>query len=161
MKQLFKKAATKRTLFFVYLFFLLSFLPITAKEKFLAASCTSGFPESMLHLQELIKNKGYTISRVQHVDKGLRSRGYKTGIYRVVFFGKKKEIQLIRERYPALIPYIPLNITIFEESSQTGISTIDPIFLFSLYKTTEIKHLIESWHNDILDIFDGYQHCTT
>lgn len=133
--------------------------PVIAEERFLTAACPAGFPEAMSHLQELIKNQGYTISRVQYVDKGLRSRGYETGRYRVVFFGKRKQIQEIRTRYPVLIPYIPLSITIFEQSAQTGISTIDPATFNQLYKASEIKNLIESWHLDIMDIFSEYQHC--
>lgn len=161
MKQLFKKSLINRTVFFVCLFILIGKIPFAAEDNFLASNCASSFPEAMLRLQDIIKNKGYMISRVQHVDKGLRSRGYETEIFRVVFFGKTKEIQLIRKRYPALIPYIPLNITIFEEATQTGISTIDPVFLLKLYKSDEIKQLIETWHKDMVDIFDEYQHCTS
>jgi uncharacterized protein (DUF302 family) len=130
-----------------------------AGEAFLNASCELPFPESMSHLQELIKKQGYTVSRVQHVDKGLRSRGYETDLYRVVFFGKQEEIQQIRNFYPALIPYIPLSITIFEDGKNTGVSTIDPKSFNELFKSENIKTLVESWHKDVVEIINDYRIC--
>lgn len=149
----------KQVLLFLLLFGLVS-QPVVADETFFSASCNSPFPETMAHLHELIHKQGYTISHVQSVDKGLKARGYETGFYRVVFFGKKEHIQLIRTQYPALIPYIPLSITIFEDGERTGISAIDPMALYKLYKSEKIKSLTESWSKDIASVFAAYKNCS-
>lgn len=130
-----------------------------ADNYFFSASCNSPFPETMLGLHELIKKQGYHVSRVQAVDKGLIARGYKTGFYRVVFFGKNSEIQLIRKKYPALLPYIPLSITIFENGEQTGISAIDPAALQVIYASDDLKSMTERWSKHIIDIFNEYKKC--
>ena len=131
-----------------------------ASKTFFTARCKAPFPESMSSLQEFIIKQGYVISRVQHVDKGLKARGYDTGLYRVIFFGKKDEIHAIQNNYPALIPYIPLNITIFEDGTYTGISSIDPISISKLYQSNKIKSITKLWHNDVADIFTAYKRCS-
>ena len=130
-----------------------------AADVFLSGSCDDYFPESMVILRGLIEKKGYTVSRVQHVDVGLRKRGYKTGLYRVVFFGKNEEIQLLRHNYPSLIPYIPLSITIFEDGNSTGINAIDPNSLQSIYDSDDIQSLVNTWSFDMVDIFREFSHC--
>jgi len=44
------------------------------------------FPEAMLTLQTSIIDHGYIVTRVQRVDIGLNSKGYKTDKYRRGFF---------------------------------------------------------------------------
>ena len=134
-----------------------------ANDTFHSASCNSPFPETMLHLQELIKSYGYTVSHVQSVDKGLKARGYESGLYRVVFFIKKDEMKLIRENYPVLIPYIPLSITIFEDGKQTGISAVSPSTIHKLFKLKQldkIKPIFDTWSKDIASIFLAYKSCS-
>ncbi|TNF36181.1 MAG: DUF302 domain-containing protein, partial [Gammaproteobacteria bacterium] len=91
------------------------------------------FPETMASLQLAITNQGYTISRVQRVDIGLTSSGYKTDKYRVVFFGKPEEIRTLRTQHPELIPYLPLKIAIFAEGEETILVASNPIAFAQLY----------------------------
>lgn len=130
-----------------------------AYASFIKASCESPFPETMAYLQDLIKKQGYTVSRVQQIDKGLTQRGYKTDFYRAVFFGKAKDIQLVQEKYPAVIPFIPLSIIVIENGDRTDISTLYPKVLSKIYKTDEIKELVELWNDDIIEIFEEFQLC--
>jgi len=74
---------------------------------------SEAFPETMATLQEAIRSKGYSLSRVQRVDVGLTAKGYKTDKYRVVFFVKGKQIQQLSSDYPQLILYLPLTIAIY------------------------------------------------
>ena len=131
----------------------------TANTSFIRASCESPFPETMTHLQTLIKKHGYTISRIQYVDKGLNARGYKTKAYRVVFFGKKEDVQLVQEQYPILIPFMPLNITIVESEDSTDITSLYPERLIGIFKMEEIADLVNSWSYDISQIFEDFQLC--
>ena len=118
------------------------------------------FPEAMALMQEAIVSHGYTVSRVQHVDKGLRQRGYETGIYRVVFFGRPQEMAWVRLNYPALMPYLPLKITLFEGENYVGASALQPATLSHFYKEEKkIHRLLEIWQNDVKTIMAYYGRC--
>lgn len=117
------------------------------------------FPEAMSLMQEAIVSHGYTVSRVQHVDKGLRQRGYETGLYRVVFFGRPQEMVWVRLNYPALMPYLPLKITLFEGENYVGASTLQPATLSHFYKEEKIHQLLDSWQKDVMTIMAFYGRC--
>lgn len=131
-----------------------------ASGVFFTETCHGDFPEVMSYVHTLIKKQGYHISRVQAVDAGLRERGYITQAYRVVFFGKKNEIELIRNEYPQLIPYIPLKITLFEDDKNVDITSLEPMSLYSLYKIEKIKPLFEKWNKDIAEVFASFKTCS-
>lgn len=115
------------------------------------------FPEAMTALQNAITSQGYTISRVQRIDIGLTSSGYKTDKYRVVFFGKLNEIQKLRTDFPELIPYLPLKIAIFAEGEETILVISNPIAFTQLYPDTELKKVFRQWEQDIIAIFNTVQ----
>ncbi|MGV6852032.1 MAG: DUF302 domain-containing protein [bacterium] len=112
------------------------------------------FPETMLNLQQAIKDQGYIISRVQRVDVGLTKMGYKTDKYRVVFLGKKDELHFLTNKYPELIPYLPLKISIFAENEETLMVTIDPSFFHSLYPQNELQPYFNRWSKDLKAILN-------
>lgn len=117
-------------------------------EQLLMARTKQNFPEAMSKLQETLAEFKYTVSRVQRVDIGLTASGYMTDKYRVVFFGRKDEIDLISEKYPHLIPYIPWNIAIFAEQDDTLLVTSDPV-LFSDKKFPDADKYLKQWKSDI------------
>ncbi len=114
------------------LFLLLLWLLATPAlaEDLLMARVPMTFPEAMLKLQNVLKAHGQVLSRVQRVDIGLTSKGYKTDKYRVVFFGRLGEIREVAEKYPMLIPYVPHKIAIFAEEDETLIVAANPERLF-------------------------------
>jgi uncharacterized protein (DUF302 family) len=117
------------------------------------------FPEAMALMQEAIVSYGYTVSRVQHVDKGLRLHGYETGLYRVVFFGRPQQMAWVRLNYPALMPYLPLKITLFEGEDYVGASALQPATLSHFYEEEKIRQLLESWQKDVTKIMAFYSRC--
>ncbi|HEY9050113.1 MAG TPA: DUF302 domain-containing protein [Gammaproteobacteria bacterium] len=118
---------------------------------------TLAFPEAMTALQHAITDHGYTISRVQRIDIGLTSSGYKTDKYRVVFFGKINEIHKLRDEFPELIPYLPLKIAIFAEGEETILVISNPIAFTQLYPDAELKKVFLRWQQDIVAIFNSVQ----
>ena len=94
----------KRLLALCLLFVFAISAPASAEELMMTRVMQS-FPETMLKLQEVIKQHGYQLSRVQRVDIGLANMGYKTDKYRVVFFGKEAENRWIIDKHPELIAY--------------------------------------------------------
>ena len=121
-------------------------------DDLLMARTEQSFPEAMLKLQEVIKKQGYTVSRVQRIDIGLTASGYQTDKYRVVFFGKYKQINDLIDRYPHMIPYLPLSIAIFAEEEETLLVAASPR-QFEDKKYPELNQILEGLEDDMQAIF--------
>jgi uncharacterized protein (DUF302 family) len=115
------------------------------------------FPETMAALQEAIKQQGYIVSRVQHVDVGLNAMGFNTDLYRVVFFGKPDEIRQLSQQYPQLIPYLPLQIAIFAETDETLLVSGNPLNFTGFYPDPALAPVFKRWHEDLRKIFHSVQ----
>lgn len=115
------------------------------------------FPETMAALQKAIRHSGNTLSRIQRIDIGLAKMGYKTDKYRVVFYGKLTEINKLVEKYPELIPYLPLKIAIFSENGQTVLTATNPERLSEMYPNKKLKPIFESWAKKLRIIMDDVQ----
>ena len=107
------------------LFLLLSAAGSARADGLLMARSLQMFPEAMTSLQSAISARGYKITRLQEVNENLARRDYKSDMYRVVFFGKYEEIKALTAQYPELIPFLPLNITIFAEGNQAIVVSAD------------------------------------
>lgn len=111
------------------------------------------FPEAMLTLQTSIKEHGYTVARVQRIDIGLTGMGYETDKYRVVFVGKKDEIQYLTGKYPQLTPYLPPKVSIFAEEGDTVVVTVNPDVYKEMIDSEKDKQIFDRWANDIYSVF--------
>jgi uncharacterized protein (DUF302 family) len=123
-------------------------------DQLLMMRSLQSFPETMLALQRSIVDHGYTVSRVQRVDIGLTGSGFATDKYRIVFFGKPQEVRQLSARYPQLIPYLPLMITMFAEQEETLLTTFDPELLSTLAPDEGFRQQAMQWRRDIIAIFD-------
>ncbi|MCW9023987.1 MAG: DUF302 domain-containing protein [Gammaproteobacteria bacterium] len=141
-----------RYLLIVPAFMLAFHSSIVQADTLLMARTTQDFPEAMLKLQETIKNKGYVVSRVQRIDIGLTSSGYKTDKYRLVFFGKPQQIKELSDQYPHLIPYLPFNISIFAEGEETLLVMVSPTTLKE-NAYPELDKMLETLERDVKEIF--------
>ena len=130
----------------------------TSADELMMARTVRSFPEAMNSLQEAIRDKGYTISRVQRVDVGLTSSGFTTAEYRVVFFGKPAEIRTLSATFPELIPYLPLNIVIFAEGDETLILATNPLKLGEFFDKPGLGAQFGQWEKDMRAIFDEVTH---
>jgi len=110
------------------------------------------FPETMLKLQEVIKENGYKLSRVQRVDIGLTKSGYQTDKYRVVFFARHDELRWIIDNHPELVSYLPLKIAIYAEDKDTILVVYNPEILFQP-KSGKLKEIVSRWEKDLESIF--------
>ncbi len=149
------KQLSLSTLFLVL--FLCSAAAYAEHQKLIMGRSVDAFPESMSALQEEIKKAGYVLSFVQRVDVGLTGMGFKTDKYRVVFFGKPEEIKELPEKYPELVPYMPLAIAIFAEEQETVLTAMSPDFLGPAYlkEHSELKVIFDRWKKDIETIIEG------
>ena len=112
------------------------------------------FPEAMTSLQSAISARGYKITRLQEVNENLARREFKSDMYRVVFFGKYEEIKTLTAQHPELIPFLPLNITIFAEGNQAILVSAHPRELERLFPDPLLKSILERWEKDVSEIMD-------
>lgn len=134
-------------------FSLLLFIGTSQAEQLIMTRTKQNFPEAMLKLQDTLRDFDYTVSRVQRIDIGLTKSGYATDKYRIVFFGTEKEIDLISQKYPHLIPYIPWKLAIFAEQQDTLLVTANPM-QFSDKKYPGADKYLSKWKKDIEKVLD-------
>jgi len=131
------------------------FAAVIASDLIMARS-HERFPEAMLTLQTSIKEHGYTVARVQRIDIGLTGMGFKTDKYRVVFVGKKDEIQYLTKKYPDLTPYMPPKVSIFAEDDDTVIVTVNPAVYKEMIDDEEDRRIFDRWENDVYSVFKDF-----
>lgn len=142
----------KRWRFLLLMLALLASLPANAEEIIMARVART-FPEAINALQDSIRARGYTVSRVQRVDVGLTSSGFKTAEYRLVFFGKEEEIHTLPARAPELIPYLPLTIVVYAEGDETLVLMTNPAKLAEFVGHPELRGLFRRWEQDVRAVF--------
>lgn len=123
-------------------------------QDLLMVRSAQAFPEAMITLQNSIGDHGYSLSRVQRVDVGLTKMGFKTDKYRVVFFGKKDEIDRLTEAHPEMIPYLPLQFAIFAEEQQTLVVATNPVRFTEIFPDSDLKVVFQRWASDMESILD-------
>lgn len=121
----------------------------------LMARSERAFPEAMALLQDAIASRGYTITRLQQVNENLERSRYRSDLYRVVFFGKHAEVRRLAADYPMLIPFLPLQVTIFAEGDQAIVVAADPLVLAHLYPDPALRPVFETWARDLRAILDA------
>ena len=125
-----------------------------AASDLLMARVNRMFPEAMTLLQSAISSRGNTVTRLQQVNENLQRREFQSDMYRVVYFGKHEEVRQATARNPQLIPFLPLNITIFAEGDQAILVTGHPKMLREFFPDPELKPLFERWEKDVVEIMD-------
>lgn len=121
----------------------------------LMARSERAFPEAMVLLQDAIASRGYTITRLQQVNENLERSHYRSDLYRVVFFGKHAEVRRLAADYPMLIPFLPLQVTIFAEGDQAIVVAADPLVFAHLYPDPALRPVFETWARDLRAILDA------
>lgn len=140
--------------FYIFLIFTLAIKSMIVNANgLLMVRSKQVFPEAMLSLQTSIAEHGYRVIRVQRIDIGLTSMGYKTDKYRVVFVGKDDEFQYLINRYPLLAAYMPHKISIFAEGDTTILVTTNPAIYMEMVDDEKDKILFKRWESDIHSVF--------
>lgn len=125
-----------------------------AADDLLMVRMDKPFPEAMTLLQSAISSRGYKITRLQQVNENLERREFRSDMYRVVYFGKLEEVRQVTADHPELIPFLPLNITIFAEGEQSILVASHPQTLRQFFPSPDLKPVFERWEKDIVVIMD-------
>ena len=126
--------------------------PTADEEPLIMVRSAKPFSATLEQLTTAINFNEYKISRIQRVDVGLTKSGYKTKQYRVVFYGKPSEIDQLAEKYPDLIPFLPLKIVIFAEGENTIMLALNPHELRKLVPQKELFPYYKGWESDVRSI---------
>lgn len=110
-------------------------------------------PTVLEYVRSSVIKHGYAIAHEQRCDGGMSDFGYQTDMYRVVFFGKGKEVRWLSEKYPDIVSYVPLKMAVIAEKKETLVSIVNPMVLEPYYDR-EVRMQLTRWRNDILSIFD-------
>ena len=107
-----------------------------------------------------IEEHGYSIAHIQLCDGGMADFGYKSDLYRVVFFGKIDEVRAISGQYPELVSYLPLKMAVIAEKDETLLAILDPEALGPFFADEAVRIQLGRWKNDIASIFDDIRRST-
>jgi len=135
-------------------FLLMIMMGSAQAENILMARSPNNFEVTLQEAQKSLEEHGYTVAHIQRCDTGLGEFGYKTDRYRLLFVGKGKEVRYLTEKYPALIPYVPLKLAIFAEEEETLAAIFNPEELGKLFPQKELKIQFSRWKNDLTSILD-------
>lgn len=136
------------------LVFLLFFSHSVMAEKTLMTRMNQEFDIASEELVTKLEEYGYSVAHIQRCDGGLTDFGYKTDLYRVVFFGKIEEVRNLSASYPQIVPYLPLKILMFAENEETVFVALNPDELGKFFKDKNLKIQFRRWTNDINAIFE-------
>ena len=112
------------------------------------------------YLNSSVEEHGYTIAHTQLCDGGMTDFGYKSDLYRVVFFGKIDEVRVISERHPELVSYLPLKIAVIAEKDETLLTVLNPEALARYFADRALQIQFGRWRNDLISIFDDVRRST-
>ena len=126
--------------------------PLSADDSILVADTDTEFMTAIDNLKDAIAAQGYTVAHVQKCDRGLTSMGYKSELYRVVFFGRHEEVQRISAEHPELIPFLPFKMLIHTNKGGSSLAIINPELLKTLTNDPWISEMSSKWHDDFVVI---------
>jgi len=144
-----------KKIIFLIVMCLQGLMPVMASEQdVIMIRSRLPFPEAMTTLQNSIIDHQYTLSRVQRVDIGLEKAGYTTDRYRIVFFGKHKEMKAITDESPQMGAYLPLKVAIFAEEDDTMLVVLNPLHFQHITDHPEYNIIFKRWASDIKSILE-------
>ncbi len=113
------------------------------------------------YVKSSVEEHGYSIAHIQLCDGGMKEFGYKSDVYRVVFFGKVEEVRQISEKYPEFVSYLPLKMTVVAERDETVLTIVNPKAFAPYYAgNEELQIQFGRWYNDIVSIINDVRKAT-
>jgi uncharacterized protein (DUF302 family) len=104
------------------------------------------------YVKSSVEEHDYSVAHVQLCDGGMTEFGYKSDLYRVVFFGKVAEVRRISESYPELVAYLPLKIAVIAEKEETLLTVLNPETLAPFFADEAVQIQLGRWHSDLVSI---------
>lgn len=122
-------------------------------ENMIMLRVNDSYDNVMISVKEKLDGYGYQVAHVQKCDGGMKSMGYVSDDYKVVFFGKLQEVRELSKKYPQIIPYVPLKIAVIKEKDSVILVALNPSSLSPYFKQKELHTQFDRWESDIRSIF--------
>lgn len=133
---------------------LILFMSSSARaENMIMLRVDQSFDNTMILMKEKLNEYGYKIAHIQKCDGGLTDSGYKTDLYKSIFFGKFEEMRNLTNSHPELIPYLPLKIAVMQEKDTILLVSLNPTILSEFFSNKELQIQFGRWESDIRAIF--------
>jgi len=123
-------------------------------EDIITIRVQSTFDDAMITIKEKLNEYGYTIAHIQKCDGGLSGKGYKTDLYKSIFFGKFDEMRMLTKKYPTLMPYLPMKLLVIKEEKSVVLVILNPSSLKNFFPNPELDLLFSRWESDFRAILD-------
>lgn len=127
--------------------------PVRA-ENMLMLRVSHSFDDTMILVKQKLDEYGYKVAHIQKCDSGLTDSGYKTDLYKSIFYGKFEEMRRLTASHPEIIPYVPLKIAIMQEENTILLVAINPLILSDYFPDEDLKIQFSHWESDIRAIFE-------
>lgn len=120
--------------------------------------CDAPLPEAMMWLQKVVDQHGYQVMQVQPVGDALAKRGYQGEDFKVLFIGRADDFAEVEAGYPALMPFLPLSLTLAEEGTGTRLTAMPPM-ANGEPPPPAIKALMVRWRADLTRVARDFNAC--
>lgn len=128
--------------------------PQTQAENMITIRVNNSYDRVMDSIKGKLVEYDYKVAHIQKCDGGMKSMGYKSDDYRLIFFSKLKEVRALTKKYPQIIPYVPLKIAVIKETNSVILVALNPTSLSPYFKERELHTQFERWENDLRAIFN-------
>lgn len=130
--------------------------PGLAGPLFFSATKQVGYEAAVDDLSLAINNHGYTPVKIQPVDEGLRTKGYVTSDYKLIFFGDKEQLDKVLAVSPEAAVMLPLRIILYREGDVVIASAPSMEMWKGVFGGEALNLLINQWQKDVIAILQEF-----
>ena len=123
---------------------------------FMSAEKHTSYQPALDDLSAAILDHGYTPIKIQPVDQGLRKKGYDASDYKVIFFGKKSQVDKVLAIHPAAAVMLPLKIILYHKGDVVVASAPRLEMWKGVFHKKAINDMIDQWQKDLAGILKEY-----
>lgn len=137
---------------------LLAFSPLHAADQpVISVSKKGDFKTAQVDMTIAIMNNGYILTKIQPIDQGLRSKGYESEDYHLVFFGNQGDQEKAIAIEPRISVLLPLKIMIYRlDGGRIGASIPNLSMWKQLYRSERLNPVIDKWQHDSEEILKEF-----
>lgn len=126
-------------------------------ESYISSTRPADYRLALDDLSLAIADNGYTVVKIQPVDKGLRSKGYALSEdYKLVFFGNKELESLAIAAAPELATLLPLKIILYQDGDQVVAAAPVLAPWQQVFTSTQAKAVLRRFDRDVRAILEQY-----
>ena len=133
-----------------------SFAQAMETDMFMSAEKRANYQPALDDLSAAIIDLGYTPIKIQPIDHGLRKMGYDLSDYKVIFFGKKAQVDKVLAIYPEAAVMLPLKIILYHKGDVVVAMTPRMEMWKSVFHKKGLNEIIDQWHKDLAGILKEY-----